>query len=144
MKIWKIILLIIAIAAIAAAFVVYFFIYSKPHRDYERAKPDLEIAAEDLYRAFIEDEQMAAETFNGKVLLIDGTLSGVEQVADDMVVLYFVFEEGMFGGEGVRCTMLVNHHEQALQMEAGLEIVVKGLCTGFTGTDVILEHCSFP
>ncbi len=144
MKIWKIILLIIALTGIAAAFLVYFFIYSKPHRDYERAEPDLEIAAEDLYRAFIKDEQNAEKTFNGKVLLIHGTLSGVEQVADDMVIAYFVFEEGFFGGEGVRCTMLENHHEKALQMEAGHEVVIKGLCTGFTGTDVIMEHCSFP
>ncbi len=143
MKTWKIILLIIVAGGLLAAILGYVFVYNKAHRDYERARPDMALSASELYQAFAINEKEAEETFINKVLLIDGTLAGVEQPADDMVVLSFVFAEGFFGGEGVRCTMLPSQHDRALQLSAGDQVVVKGLCTGFTGTDVILEHSSF-
>ncbi len=140
MKKWKIILGMVAAAGLAAALMVYFFIYNKPHRDFERTEPDFVISAEELYNAFVDDEAAAAK-FIGKVMLTDGEVATVEQV-DEMVIVSFVFEEGMFGGEGVRCTMLASQHDDALQLSPGDKISVKGYCTGFTGIDVILEHCS--
>lgn len=143
MKTWKIIVLAIAVAGLIAALYVWFFVYNKPHRDYIVAEPDMELTAEQLYFDFIEDEQLAHETYNGKVLEIQGELTNVEQV-EDMVILNFVIDEGMFGGEGVRFTMFEPFHQEALSLEAGTMLTVKGFCTGFTGSDVILEHASFP
>ena len=128
---------------VLALLLVYLFLYNKPHRDFERARPDLQMSAESLYRAFTEDERTAESELIGKVLEITGEVYAVEET-NDMVIVAFVFEEGFFGGEGVRCTMLENHHQKALQLNPGQEVVIKGYCTGFTGSDVILEHCSFP
>ncbi len=130
-------------SGVLALLLVYFFVYNKPHRDYERARPDLHIAAEDLYRAFVDDERIAESKFIGKVIEISGMVNTVEE-AGDLVIVSFVFEDGFFGGEGVRCTILENHHQNALQLTPGHEVVIKGYCTGFTGSDVIMEHCSFP
>ena len=141
MKKWKIILGMLVITGFAAALLVYFFVYNKPHRDFERAEPDLVLSAADLYNDFILDEAAAEAKYAGKVVLISGEVAAVEQ-ADDMVIVSFVFTDGMFGGEGVRCTMLENHHAHALQLSPGDKIAVKGYCTGFTGMDVIVEHCS--
>ena len=137
-------LLIFGLATgVLALLLVYLFLYNKPHRDFERARPDLQMSAESLYRAFTEDERTAESELIGKVLEITGEVYAVEET-NDMVIVAFVFEEGFFGGEGVRCTMLENHHQKALQLNPGQEVVIKGYCTGFTGSDVILEHCSFP
>lgn len=137
-------LLIFGLATgVLALLLVYLFLYNKPHRDFERARPDLQMSAESLYRAFTEDERTAESELIGKVLEITGEVYAVEET-NDMVIVAFVFEEGFFGGEGVRCTMLENHHQKALQLNPGEEVVIKGYCTGFTGSDVIMEHCSFP
>jgi cell division protein FtsW (lipid II flippase) len=129
--------------SVLALLLVYLFLYNKPHRDFERARPALQMSAESLYRAFAADERTAESEFIGKVLEITGEVYVVEET-NDMVIVAFVFEEGFFGGEGVRCTMLENHHQKALQLKPGQEVAIKGYCTGFTGSDVILENCSFP
>lgn len=137
------IILLTVTTGVLALVLIYFFVYNKPHRDYERARPEQSVSAESLYRAFVDDETSAESTFIGKVIEITGKVDAVEET-NDMVIVAFVFEEGFFGGEGVRCTMLENHHQKALQLKPGQEVVLKGYCTGFTGSDVILEHCSFP
>lgn len=142
MKKWQIILLALVLTGFAAAVAVYFLVYNKPHPDYEKAKPEFVISAGALYAAFIDDEVAANDQFTGKVVAIDGQVAGVEQL-DDLVIVSFVFDEGFFGGEGVRCTMLEGHHARALDLLPGDNVTIKGLCTGFTGSDVILEHCSF-
>jgi hypothetical protein len=141
MKTWKILLSGIVLLGIIVALLVYFFIYNKPHRDYERASPDFELKAEELYFAFVNDENLAGEQYNGKILLLTGEAAMVEQI-DEMIIVSFVFEEGIFGDEGVRCTMLQSQHSDALKLKEGQSVRVKGLCTGFTGSDVVLEHCS--
>lgn len=143
MKKWHIVLPALAMTGIVAAAALYFLVYNKPHPDYEKAKPDYVLSAEALYLSFVDDEMAANSKFTGSIVAIDGQLAEVEQL-DDLVIVTFVFDEGFFGGEGVRCTMLERHHATALELVPGRQVTIKGLCTGFTGSDVILEHCSFP
>jgi len=46
----------------------------------------------------------------------------------------------MFGNEGVRVSMLQN--EQLSEITTGQNITLKGFCTGYNQTDVVLEHGS--
>ncbi len=142
MKKWQRVLLSLVLIGIAAAATLYLLVYNKSHPDYESKKPELVISAEALYFSFVDDEVAANGKFIGKVVAIDGQVAEVEQL-DDLVIVSFVFEEGIFGGEGVRCTMLEGHHARALDLFRGENVKIKGLCTGFTGSDVILEHGSF-
>lgn len=142
MKKWHMVLIGLVLAGITAAAAVYFLVYNKSHPDYERAKPEFVISAEALYFSFADDEVAANSKFTGKVVAIDGQVAEVEQL-DDMVVVSFVFDEGLFGREGVRCTMLEGYYQEALNLVPGENVEIKGLCAGFTGSDVILEHCSF-
>ena len=128
---------VLAILGILAAAYVWFFVYNKPHRDYEKAKPEAMLAAADCYTSFTSN----GNSLTGQVLQLQGILSYVEE-QDSMVIVVFVFNEGMFGDEGIRCTMLPDHHEAALALNPEDKIDIKGLCTGYNGTDVILEHCS--
>jgi hypothetical protein len=141
MKLWIKIFISGAILTVLALVYVYVFIYNKPHQDYEKAKPDFIITAEELFYSFVDNQAEAESKFNGKVLLLTGTVSSVEQT-QDMTIVNFSFTEGIFGNEGIRCTMLDNHAEKANQLLFGTQISVKGLCTGFSGSDVIMEFCS--
>ncbi len=130
-------------AAILAAVILFFYVILHPPTDYEVEPAQREIAAEELYYRFATDANKAGERFEGKMIKITGRVSSVEQIRD-LVVVTFSFEEGFFGKEGVRCNMLENHQEKALELSSGQSVRLKGLCTGFSGSDVILEYCSFP
>ena len=141
MKTWAKTLIILFLAGIAALVYVYFFVYNKPHKDYLRAVPEVYISAGDLYHAFASDPAAAAGLYNGRILQIDGMLSTKES-ADELVILAFIFSDGFFGPEGVRCTMLPLSTANTEKPAIGDYVKIKGLCSGFTGADVILDHCS--
>ncbi len=134
---WKKITGILILVGILGAAYVWFFVYNKPHRDYEAAKPDFVLTASSCYNYFA----MHKKDYTGKVLQIKGIAQKVE-TDDSLVVIVFVFNEGMFGDEGIRCTLLPKYHEQAKTLNLKKPVTVKGYCTGFNDTDVILENCS--
>lgn len=128
---------VLAILGILAATYGWFFVYNKPHVNYEKAEPDVALSAKECYQAFSDE---STENL-GKILLINGLPTAIEQ-QDSLVIVVFAFNQGMFGDEGIRCTMLPNHNKKALTLDFSKEIKIKGICQGYNGTDVILEHCS--
>ncbi len=128
-------ILIIAILAIAYFLI---FVYFKPHVDYLKEAPDIEISAEQLFYHYVEDQNEAASLYSGLILLVEGVVDDIEYY-DDMVVAVMTFEEGFFGPEGVRFTLLDGQEEY---ISIGDNTFIKGFCTGYTGADVIIEHAS--
>ena len=94
-----------------------------------------------LFSEYRNNRTSAEQTYNGKVLEITGDLSYTEQ-ADSLIIAVFAIEEGMFGDEGIRCTMLPGHQEKTKTLEPGINVTLKGYCTGYNETDIILEKCS--
>ncbi len=138
---WIKIFLILAAMGFIGAAAVYFFVYNKPHTNYEKAKPDFEMTAQALYNAFANSQSEAEQIYNGKIIQIEGSLDSVEE-ADSLVIAIIAFDQGMFGPEGIRCSMLENHSNTVKQINSGTIVQLKGFCSGFSGTDVILESCS--
>jgi hypothetical protein len=110
--------------------------------DVAHAKADFNLPAGQLYSEFKQNKEASSAKYNGKVLEISGQLSKIEE-ADTLMTAVFVFEQGMFGDQGVRCALLPNQFEKAKSMTAHSPVTVKGYCTGFNDTDVILEKVSF-
>jgi len=118
----------------------YFFIWNKAHPDFEKLEADYRLPAEDLYKAFVKNAQLASKKFNGKMIELSGQVHAIEQV-DTLTIAVFIFNEGMFGNEGIRCTFLSSE----VLIEDPSDIsghVIKGFCSGFNDVDVILEKCS--
>lgn len=141
MKKWLKILAILAVIGLIAAFLVYKYVYNKPHTDYAAAKPDYILPAQDLYNAFKNHPEASAKLYNGKVIQIQGELARTEST-DSLVVLVFSFNQGMFGDEGIRGTMIRKLNEEGKKLVPAGNVTIKGYCTGFNDTDVILEQCS--
>jgi len=141
MKTWIKIFLGLAFIGILAAVGGYMFIYNKPHPNYEKTKAEYSISASDLFYACRENPESAGQKYNGKVLEVSGTLEGIEQV-DSLVIAVFAFEEGMFGSEGVRITMLKKYNEAMMKLRLPKKIKLKGFCAGYNDTDVVLEKGS--
>ena len=129
------------ILGLIAAALVFKFVVNKPHRDYEKTKAAFTLLAADLFQEYRTDRTKAETTFNGQVVQLNGRIDRIEQI-DSLMVGVFVFDTGIFGDEGVRCTMLPNHENSLLNLAEGTEARIKGYVTGFNDTDVILEKCS--
>jgi len=140
MKTWVKILGILIVLGIVGGVLGYKFVYNKPHVNYEKAKPDFSMNVNDFFEEYRKDKNLAQQKFNGKVVEITGILSKVETTAE-LTIAVFALEQGMFGDEGIRATIL-SHHSENLQTYNNKEIVIKGYCTGYNDTDVILEKCS--
>jgi hypothetical protein len=126
---------------LVSAGIVYKFVINKPHTNYEKAKPEFILSAADLYSSFVSDRPAAEKKYNGKVVLLSGKLDKVD-VSDSLVTGVFVFDQGMFGDEGIRCSMLADNATKLKAIPQGSEIQIKGFLTGYNETDVILEECS--
>ena len=115
---------------IIAATLVYIFVINRPHRNFEKATPDFVLTASGLYSDYSGMDVEAVKKFTGKVLQISGDISNVEKV-DSIVIVVFVFNQGKFGDEGVRCTMLPKYNNTALMLKPETPITIKGFCTGY-------------
>ncbi len=141
MKKYQKILLALGIFGLIAAFLIYFFVYNKPHPDYKKASPAFVLTAAELYQAYIDNRSTAESTYNGKIIQISGRVDDIE-IVDTLRVIMFSFETGAFGAEGVRCSMMPEFNEAIDNLEIGDYVTIKGFCSGFNDTDIILENCS--
>lgn len=132
---------VLAGLGLIAGIFVYFFLFNKPHTDYSKAEADFEMRAVAVFEEFRTNPELASGKYNGKVLSLTGELTAVEQ-PDSLTIAVFSYEEGMFGSEGVRFTMLPEYAGSVVAVAPGSTITLKGLCTGYNETDVIMEHCS--
>ncbi len=141
MKTWMKIAIGLVVIGVVAAFLVFKFVYNKQHPDYENITPSVTISSQDLYNAFKSANEAASRQYNGKVIAISGKLGKIE-TADTLVTAVFIFNHGMFGDEGIRCTMLKKFNEAAKKLQPDGEVKIKGYCTGYNDSDIIFEKCS--
>ncbi len=144
MKTWKKLLIaaaVLFVIGVAAAFIVYKYVINKPHPDYVEAKIDMVVRAKRLWTDFTANAEVANQRYTGKVLEIEGIIMRAE-MADTLCIVVFAYKAGDFGDEGVRVTMLPQYIQQAKQINPFKTVKLKGLCTGFNGTDVIIEKGS--
>jgi hypothetical protein len=132
---------IIMFVGVITGSLMYAFVYNKAHKDFEKIKPDYTLSATELYNSFKANTTETGTKYNGKVLEVTGALTKVEST-DSLVIAVFVFYCGLFGDEGIRCTMLPKFNEAARKLQPAKIYTIKGYCTGFNESDVILEQCS--
>jgi len=136
----KTIFIAIATIGLLVGGYVYIFVLNKEHPDFEHLKADYDITAEALYNDFVKDAEGASKKYNGKMIMLSGQVHDIEHV-DSLTIAVFIFSEGMFGNEGVRCTFL-SSDELINDPSDVINFKIKGFCSGFNDTDVILEKCS--
>ena len=141
MKKFLFIAVILLVLGAIAAFLVYKYVYNKPHPDYETRKPDLQIEAKRLWTDYSLNKDIADKKYTGKVLQIEGIIMRLEK-AEDLVIVVFAYRKGDFGDEGIRVTMLPQFNQAAYAIDPFKPVRIKGLCTGYNGTDVILQEGS--
>ena len=135
----KKIILVILVIALAGGLYGWFFVYNKPHTNFEFSNPDYKLTAQQLFNDFSSGK---GKDYSGKVIEINGIAQKTD-ISDTLATLVFVFHQGMFGDEGIRCILIPKFNTQLKKLVFPVSVKVKGFCAGYNDTDVILEHCSF-
>jgi len=138
-RIYKILLILVAVCILGAAY-GWFFVYNKPHTDYSKEKPVVVLNAESCYTSFADGEEKTKQWL-GQVIQISGTANSIEK-DDSLTTIVFVFSEGLFGDEGIRCSLLPKSVEKTTSMTFPAQVTLKGYCTGYNETDLVIEQCS--
>jgi hypothetical protein len=133
----KTLLILFAVLFITAG-VTWFYVFHKPKTDYKKTAPDYTVNAEQLYKTYIARN---GNKYNGKVLSISGIANNAEYT-DSIITVIFVFNEGMFGDEGIRCSFLPEYNNRLKNITFPAQINIKGFCAGYNETDIIMEYCS--
>jgi hypothetical protein len=141
MKLWIKVLIGLVVIGIIAAFLIFKFVVNKPHPDFENLKPDYTLDAGSFYKEYKTSKENANKLYTGKIIELAGKLTRVESV-DTMNIAVFAFEQDVFGDKGIRCTMLKKFSADAMKLKPEGVVRIKGYCTGYNGTDVVMEHCS--
>jgi hypothetical protein len=141
MKNWIKLLLAAFVVGIIGIGLIYVFIYNKPHPNYEKMVPQFRLTAQELFQSYKTNKPFAEKRYNGQLIEVNGKLGHMES-HDSITIAVFIFGQGLFGDEGVRCTMLPKFNEDAKKLIPEGNIKIKGYCTGYNDTDVILEQCS--
>jgi hypothetical protein len=133
--------LVFVLIVATGLYLAYYFVYNKKHPDFKELKADYTLSSEQLYTEFSDKNEASSLKYNGKMLEVSGQPNRIE-VQDTLTIAVYVFNEGMFGDEGVRCTFL-SSAAQGIKNISSLEgYNIKGYCSGFNDVDVILEKCS--
>ena len=141
MKTWIKILLVAFVTGVIGIALIYVFIYNKPQPNYDKMVPEFRLNAQDLFDFYKGNKTASEKKYNGKLIEVSGKLGHVES-QDSITIAVFVFGHGMFGDEGIRCSMNRKFNDEAKKLIPEGNIKIKGYCTGYNDTDVILEHCS--
>ncbi len=131
MKKRSLIVFILFAVLIGAAILFLYTKWNKAPESVENAEA-VKISATDLFREFLENEQQATQTYNGKVLEITGIVSSTATNQEGKTIVQLQTNDPLFG---INCTM-----EKEAMVKEGETVTLKGVCSGFT-TDVILIRC---
>ncbi len=141
MKTWLKILITLCLAGIVSAFLFNHYVINKPHPDYEKEPAKFSLKASELYKQYTTDRKTSEKKYNGQLIEIDGKYTRVEK-SDTSSIVVFAFNQGMFGDEGIRCTLLPKYKTAIAAYPKGSEVKIKGFCSGYNDTDIILTKCS--
>ncbi len=137
-------LLLIVLAVVLIGAAVYYFVYNKPHRDIVSEKATFSLPSAELYNAFTTNPDDANAKYLNKVVSVSGTVSDVTVLSETETKVVLSADDDLFG---VACSFADDEVDKAKLIQEGNEITIKGLCTGYSGDDVmpgdvVLIKCS--
>ena len=136
MRSWKKIVTGILLLALAAAGYGWFQ-YQKPPPEIREQKAGREITAVELLKAFQQDEMAGNTKYVDKVLIVSGTVTGIQTDSSGQATVSLQTNDGM---AAVTCSFYQDD-AGVKKLKTGSGARIKGICTGMLA-DVVLNKCS--
>lgn len=132
---FKIILLVFLLLGLMGGSYVYFE-YTKPPKDIENAKTEVEVSSENLVAMFLFNEDLANSTFVEKTIEVEGIIEKITFKNDH----YSVFLQAQEKGSKIICAMKPSKTNLIKNLRPGENVRLKGICKGYL-KDVIMLNC---
>lgn len=131
MKNWKKISVVIGLLFLAGMAGV-FWVFNKPHKNIESAKPDFQLEVRELIAGFVNEDSLAHARYFEKVIELTGEIEHVQQ-ADSVNVLTFISDEA-----GFQLSCMMDPSDQS-PMAAKQTVKLKCLYAGYLSPDAEFE-----
>jgi len=132
----KIIIPAVIVALGVAALAYYQF--QKPVASIANEDPYVTYTSEELFAYFNDNEQVANQDLNGKVIQVSGNIVDVLENSDSSTTVVLGSQHPIFG---VKCRFELGSLQNA-EPQSGQDIEIKGICTGMTA-DVEINQCVY-
>ena len=136
MRSWKKIITAMIILALAGG-AYGWYQYQKAPPDIRKEMTGIELTAVALLKEFQLNEMAANKKYVDKVLLVTGTVTGVQTDSSGQATVYLQTNDLL---SAVTCSFYQND-EGIKKIKTGSAARIKGVCTGIL-TDVVLNKCS--
>lgn len=143
----KPIILIVLFLIIGSVLYAY-KMYNKPHTDVVTTDATETLSAEDIFKAFDNDEAAAIVKYADKVIAVEGILllKDLSNELEPQIVLYGNGYDGF-----IRCGFKPGMLPKIIALAENNPISIKGICVGMNGSeeldlladkDVVLSNCT--
>jgi hypothetical protein len=137
--IWLVVILLLGIAAWYG-----YKEYNRTNKSLAGVSADFKIDAISLLKEFENNDSLAGDKYNGKVIEAKGMVKSIEQDADDFYTLVIGDSASL---SALRCVMDSAEAAGVSLVKPGSLVVVRGACTGYIkdemglGADLVLNRC---
>jgi tRNA_anti-like len=131
----KKIVLVLVVFALLGSYIGY-KMYNKPHTNVVTAHIETSISADDLLKAFKENEAQAGNKFINKVIEVSGNIADSKNENNQIIIQ--IETTDMLSN--VICTLDSTQTSNKKEYKVGQSIRIKGICSGYL-SDVILDRC---
>lgn len=131
------IVLVILLVGLLSAVIVWKWVFIKADVSVGSKKADVKIEASTLLKKFETNEDSANSLYLNKVILVTGTVDNLTKNEQGVSVYLKNKKEA----SGVMCGFDKTSIDTSI-VKPGVQIDVKGICSGFNIDDVVLSKCS--
>lgn len=128
----------LGVLIVLASLVYGWRLYNKPHRNIAKEKADFIVEAAGFYQEFEQDQDLAHDRYDNRVIEINGTLQKISRTADGKAMLLL----GDSGGY-INCEMHEDYDALQGKVKDGQPVSLKGLYIGYDDLlgEVQLKEC---
>src|SRR5690606_29934618 len=133
---WKGILVALLILAALSAGIAY-YMWNKPHTDYENVEADYSLTANQLFDE-LDAEETAKAKYQDKIVEISGEVEGIEQSVDSAYIILLRADNALMGGVNAKLASSYNSSTAVSNLKEGEMLTLKCRFQGFE-KDLITE-----
>lgn len=101
---------------------------------------EIQVIANDLYKAYQANEVKADQIYKGKVLVVGGEINNIGRLKDGNIGI-LMLPADQYAVNGVLLKFSKEHEATIAELRTGQTIFVKGTCAGKDGGNVVLTNC---
>lgn len=129
----KIIMITTLVIVVLLGLITANYYYNKKVPSLDSIEAEYTLTADELYNAFVEDENKAMSLYEGKVISVQGEVISIKE-SENGSNITLKAENAMLGG--INCSF----DGTKIKLSKGENASIKGRCQGFL-MDVVLNNC---